>query len=78
MTLNFFLWDINCLKENNFTRLSLAIKEAHIIEKLFTSESVNEGHPDKITDQISNAILDSSYSPVAAETMVATGVLARE
>ena len=47
--------------------------------KLFTSESVTEGHPDKIADQISDAILDAliaqdPYSRVAAETPVATGL----
>lgn len=47
--------------------------------KLFTSESVTEGHPDKIADQVSDAILDAlleqdPYSRVAAETTVATGL----
>lgn len=47
---------------------------------LFTSESVTEGHPDKICDQIADAILDSVYSEdlmgrVACETMVATGLV---
>jgi S-adenosylmethionine synthetase len=47
---------------------------------LFTSESVTEGHPDKIADQISDAILDAcleqdSYSRVAAETLTATGLV---
>lgn len=47
--------------------------------KLFTSESVTEGHPDKIADQISDAILDEllrrdPYARVAAETTVATGL----
>ena len=46
--------------------------------KLFTSESVSEGHPDKIADQISDAILDSILAEdpdahVAAETAVYTG-----
>ena len=46
--------------------------------KLFTSESVSEGHPDKIADQISDAILDAVLSQdpdahVAAETAVYTG-----
>ena len=46
---------------------------------LFTSESVSEGHPDKIADQISDAILDSILSldiqaRVACETMVTTGM----
>jgi len=41
---------------------------------LFTSESVSEGHPDKVADQISDAILDAilaedKYSRVAAETL---------
>lgn len=47
--------------------------------KLFTSESVTEGHPDKIADQISDAILDAliekdKHARVAAETTVATGI----
>ena len=46
---------------------------------LFTSESVSEGHPDKIADQISDAILDAILAEdprarVACETMVKTGV----
>jgi S-adenosylmethionine synthetase len=45
---------------------------------LFTSESVSEGHPDKVADQISDAVLDEflAYDPkskVACETMVTTG-----
>ena len=47
---------------------------------LFTSESVSEGHPDKIADQISDAILDEflAFDPtskVACETMVTTGLV---
>ena len=46
---------------------------------LFTSESVTEGHPDKIADQISDAVLDAllaqdPMSRVACETMVTTGL----
>lgn len=46
---------------------------------LFTSESVTEGHPDKIADQISDAVLDAVLAQdprgrVACETMVSTGV----
>ncbi len=46
--------------------------------RLFTSESVTEGHPDKIADQISDAILDEllkqdTRSRVAVETLIATG-----
>ena len=48
-------------------------------EYLFTSESVSEGHPDKVADQISDAILDAVLSQdptarVAAETLVNTGL----
>jgi S-adenosylmethionine synthetase len=47
---------------------------------LFTSESVSEGHPDKVADQISDAILDAllaqdKYSRVAAETLCNTGLV---
>jgi S-adenosylmethionine synthetase len=46
---------------------------------LFSSESVTEGHPDKMADQISDAILDAMvkgdpYSRVACETSLATGL----
>ena len=45
---------------------------------LFTSESVSEGHPDKVADQISDAIIDhflafDPQSKVACETLVTTG-----
>jgi len=47
-------------------------------KRLFTSESVTEGHPDKMADQISDAILDSllsqdAKSRVAVETLITTG-----
>ncbi|WP_028840884.1 methionine adenosyltransferase [Thermodesulfobacterium hveragerdense] len=47
---------------------------------LFTSESVTEGHPDKVADQISDAILDAilekdPYARVACETLVNTGMI---
>ncbi len=46
---------------------------------LFTSESVSEGHPDKIADQISDAIVDACltddpHSRVACETLLTTGL----
>ncbi|MDR2794206.1 MAG: methionine adenosyltransferase [Holosporaceae bacterium] len=49
------------------------------MRRIFTSESVTEGHPDKIADQISDSILDALLmrdrnSKVAAETLVATGM----
>ena len=48
--------------------------------QVFTSESVSEGHPDKMADQISDAILDSiladdAHARVAVETMVKTGMV---
>ena len=51
-----------------------------MVKKLFTSESVTEGHPDKICDQISDAILDAIYAldpnaRVACETTVTTGLV---
>ena len=50
------------------------------MKRFFTSESVTEGHPDKICDQISDAVLDEIMTTdpmgrVAAETMVATGLV---
>ena len=47
---------------------------------LFTSESVSDGHPDKVADQISDAVLDAvlaqdKYGRVAAETLCATGLV---
>ena len=46
----------------------------------FTSESVSEGHPDKVADQISDAVLDALLeqdprSRVACETLVKTGMV---
>ena len=55
------------------------MKKGIIMERrLFTSESVTEGHPDKICDQVSDAILDAlyeqdPYSRVACETLTNTG-----
>src|SRR5437899_3427572 len=52
----------------------------HDNEFVFTSESVTEGHPDKIADQISDAVLDAALSEdpnarVACETLVTTGLV---
>jgi len=49
-------------------------------EYLFTSESVSEGHPDKVADQVSDAILDAilaqdPHARVACETLVTTGLV---
>ena len=50
------------------------------MRKLFTSESVTEGHPDKICDQISDAVLDAileqdPMARVACETCTTTGIV---
>jgi len=55
-------------------------KKEEMERKLFTSESVTEGHPDKICDQISDAVLDAIYecdpiARVACETAVTTGLV---
>ena len=64
---------------------NLKPKFVHFMPYLFTSESVSEGHPDKLADQISDALIDNflAYDPtskVACETLVTTGqvVLAGE
>jgi S-adenosylmethionine synthetase len=54
-------------------------KRGEVMKRLFTSESVTEGHPDKMCDQISDAILDAIIKKdpqghVAAETLVTTGL----
>src|SRR3954452_5115440 len=54
------------------------MRSAELSRRLFTSESVTEGHPDKIADQISDAILDAMLkddpkSRVAVETLITTG-----
>ena len=51
-----------------------------MLKRLFTSESVTEGHPDKICDQISDAVLDAILAEdptarVACETTVTTGLV---
>jgi len=51
-----------------------------VTRRLFTSESVTEGHPDKVADQISDAILDEiiardPHARVACETLVTTGLI---
>jgi S-adenosylmethionine synthetase len=60
----------------DFSRIELK----NMSDYLFTSESVSEGHPDKVADQISDAILDAilaqdPYARVAAETLTNTGLV---
>src|SRR5436853_1479883 len=62
-----------------FIRPSQGAKHMALMRTLFTSESVTEGHPDKIADQISDAILDAVLAEdplgrVACETLVTTGL----
>src|ERR1700689_5162029 len=60
---------------------TIALKEIRMSRSFsFTSESVSEGHPDKVADQISDAILDAilaqdKYSRVAAEPLCNTGLV---
>jgi len=59
---------------------SLNLKNNSIMAYLFTSESVSEGHPDKVADQISDALIDNflAFDPeskVACETLVTTGLV---
>src|SRR5258708_40036323 len=68
-------------------RGSLAPADGHRVyppavlnDYVFTSESVNEGHPDKVCDQISDAILDAllaqdPHSRVACESLIKTGLV---
>lgn len=73
------------LKHSCFSLFSLVQFFIHILNNvimsyLFTSESVSEGHPDKICDQISDALLDAFLandpnSKVACETLVTTGLV---
>ncbi|MGQ0717743.1 MAG: methionine adenosyltransferase [Pseudonocardiales bacterium] len=58
----------------------MRVTQLESIEYLFTSESVTEGHPDKIADQISDAVLDAALtmdpnSRVACETLITTGMV---
>ncbi|MBA2512141.1 MAG: methionine adenosyltransferase [Rubrobacteraceae bacterium] len=62
------------------TTLGVADDQRLKTSHLFTSESVTEGHPDKIADQVSDAILDAALaddpaSRVACETLVTTGLV---
>jgi S-adenosylmethionine synthetase len=60
------------------TKRKIYIKQSNNMAYLFTSESVSEGHPDKVADQISDALIDNflAFDPdskVACETLVTTG-----
>jgi len=75
----------NHQKKLKWTKGSIFLKLINTMAYLFTSESVSEGHPDKVADQISDALIDNflafdSSSKVACETLVTTGqvVLAGE
>src|SRR3990167_3438190 len=69
-----FIFNISKFYKNQRRLLFMGIKNY-----LFTSESVTEGHPDKVADQISDAILDAILAQdpkarVACETLVTTGM----
>ena len=71
MTMKFYHNRLKCA----FLRLS-----RNAMKRLFTSESVSEGHPDKVADQVSDAVLDAlleqdSGARVACETLVTTGMV---
>ena len=68
------------LKEGRGALHAEEIEPMALKNYLFTSESVSEGHPDKMCDQISDAVLDAylaqdPHSRVACETLVKTGVV---
>jgi len=68
-----FVYNLPILKQGN---RQITMSNSH----LFTSESVSEGHPDKIADQISDAVLDSileqdKHARVACETLIKTGLV---
>ena len=78
LTIPTFRGKINKRRENGIKRGEKAKMSSK--KYLFTSESVTEGHPDKVCDQISDAILDEfltkdNKSRVAAETSVTTGMV---
>lgn len=67
------------LQRENFRNINLKEQTMLNNKRLFTSESVTEGHPDKIADQVSDAILDAILKDdpnarVACETTVTTGM----
>lgn len=74
---------LNCITKQNYVLVFFIFykgEECYMARKLFTSESVTEGHPDKICDQISDAVLDSIFEKdpmarVACETSVTTGLV---
>lgn len=71
--------DSNLVSVRDEVILLIGIRERRFeMKKLFTSESVTEGHPDKLCDQISDAVLDAimeqdPYGRVACETTTTTG-----
>ena len=69
----------NTATEKSDLHFKNLFKRKQNMSYFFTSESVSEGHPDKVADQISDAILDAFLaqdpeSKVACETLVTTGL----
>ena len=73
-------WQMTMKFYHNRLKCALARLSRNAMKRLFTSESVSEGHPDKVADQVSDAVLDAlleqdSGARVACETLVTTGMV---
>lgn len=73
-------WQITMKFYHNRLECALIRLSKNAMNRLFTSESVSEGHPDKVADQVSDAVLDAlleqdSGARVACETLVTTGMV---
>ena len=73
-------WQMTMKFYHNRLECALTRLANNAMNRLFTSESVSEGHPDKVADQVSDAVLDAlleqdSGARVACETLVTTGMV---
>ena len=73
-------WQMTMKFYHNRLECALIRLPKNAMNRLFTSESVSEGHPDKVADQVSDAVLDAlleqdSGARVACETLVTTGMV---
>ena len=73
-------WQMTMKFYHNRLECALIRLSKNAMNRLFTSESVSEGHPDKVADQVSDAVLDAlleqdSGARVACETLVTTGMV---
>ena len=79
-TVHLFEWMVFSYQRERMRNYWIKRREKNVERRLFTSESVTEGHPDKMCDQISDAILDAlvaqdPMSRVACETATTTGMV---